>query len=166
MVQNRVRGLTCGTVLALVLAEAGLGFHPIRTPDGRIELAVEPLQPGVQAWPVGWDLPDENDQSQVAPNLFKFVEIGFTDAAVQDVLDAAAAAIELPILVDYYAVRQKGVDLDQKTVSYPQKRTSWSLMLNTVIRKSELIKEVRADEKGQPFVYIAPFVPTPLEPRR
>jgi hypothetical protein len=165
-IANRVQGLACGTVLALVLAEAGLGFHPARTPEGSIELRVQPLRPGSPSWPVGWTLPEGTTGGDVAPGLYKFVEVGFDDAALQDVLDAAAAAIDVPILVDYYAVRQTGVDLEQKTVSYPLKRTSWSLMLNTVLRKANLIKEVRADELGRAFVYVAPFVPTPVEKPR
>lgn len=165
-IENRVQGLACGTVLALVLAEAGLGFHPARTPEGNIELRVQPLRSDAPSWPVGWTLPEGTTGGDVAPNLYKFVEIGFDDAALQDVLDAAAAAIDIPILVDYYAVRQTGVDLEQKTVSYPLKRTTWSLMLNTILRKANLIKEVRGDELGQPFVFIAPFVPTPVEKPR
>lgn len=165
-VENRVQGLACGTVLALVLAEAGLGFHPARTPEGNIELSVQPLRPDAPSWPVGWKLPEGTTGGDVAPNLFKFVEIGFDDAALQDVLDAAAAAIDVPLLVDYYAVQQTGVDLEQKAVSYPLKRTVWSLMLNTVLRKANLVKEVRADERGKPFVYITPFVPAPVEKPR
>lgn len=166
VIENRLKGISCGTVLALVLAEAGLGFHPVRTPDGRVELSVHPRRPGEQVWPVGWQLPEGTTGGDVAPNLFKFVEIGFDDAALQDVLDAASAAIEVPLLVDYHAVRASGVDLAATNVSYPFKRTSWSLMLNTIIRKAGLIKEVRADELGRPFVYIAPFVATPVEKRR
>lgn len=165
-IENRVQGLACGTVLALVLAEAGLGFHPVRTPEGSVEFSVQPLRPGVPSWPVGWTLPEGTTGGDIAPNLYKFVQIGFDEAALQDVLDAAAAAIDVPLLVDYHAVRLTGVDLEQKAVSYPLKRTSWSLMLNTILRKANLIKEVRADELGKPFVYIAPFVPTPVEKPR
>ena len=95
--------------------------------------------------------------------LHKFSEIGFDDAALQDVLDAAAAVLETPILVDYHAVAGTGVDLAAKSVSYPVKRTTWALMLNTVIRKANLIKSVRMDELGRAFLYIEPFIPTAVE---
>ncbi|MEZ6066683.1 MAG: hypothetical protein R3B90_13475 [Planctomycetaceae bacterium] len=165
-VENRVQGITAGTALAIVLREYGLGFRPLRTPDGSLELAVEPLQPAVQSWPVGWELSDQFEQSKVAPKLYEFVEIGFEDAALQDVLDAAAAAIEIPLTVDYRATRATEVNLEAKLVSYPQKRTSWSLMLNSIIRKAELTKQVRTDEAGRAFVDIKPFVPTPVEKSR
>lgn len=163
VIENRVQGLSCGTVLALILSESNLGFAPARTPNGQLELHIAPRQSGQQVWPVGWNLPEGVDHGQLVPVLHKFLEIGFDKAALQDVLDAAAAAIEVPILVDYHATRGAGVDLEQKAVSYPAKRTTWSLMLNTVIRKANLIKEVRVDERGQPFLWIAPFVPTPVQ---
>jgi hypothetical protein len=163
VVQNRVQGLTTGTALAIILQESGLGFHPLRTPDGSLTLAIEPLQAGMQPWPVGWELSEESPQSDAAPALFKFVEIGFEDAALQDVLDAAAAAIEIPIVVDYQGTAAEGVDLAEQLVSLPVKRTSWSLMLNSVLRKAHLIKEVRRDEANRPFLYVAPFVPTRVE---
>lgn len=163
VVENRLQGLSCGTVLATVLGEAGLGFHPARTPDGRVELSVQPRTMGGQFWPVGWDLPEDVDHGTLVPMLHKFSDIGFTDAALQDVLDAAGAVLETPILVDYHAVRGTGVDLAAKSVSYPVKRTTWALMLNTVIRKANLIKSVRVDEQGRPFLIVEPFVPTPVE---
>ncbi|MCA9053961.1 MAG: hypothetical protein KDA75_09000 [Planctomycetaceae bacterium] len=166
VVENRLQGLSCGTVLALILREAGLGFQPLRTPSGSLELSVKPLAAGEQFWPVGWDLPEDVDHGQLVPVLHRFTEIGFENAALQDVLDATSAAIEVPILVDYYAVRASGVDLADKAVSLPIGRTTWSLMLNRVIRKANLTKSVRTDEQGRPFVYVEPFVPTPVERAR
>jgi hypothetical protein len=162
-IENRVQGLSCGTALATILSETGLGFYPSRTPDGRIELQVEPRTPGKQVWPVGWDLPEGVDHGMLVPVLHKFLEIGFDDAALQDVLDAAAAAIEVPILIDYEATRAANVDLAKQTVSYAPKRTTWALMLNSIIRKANLIKEIRMDEAGKAFLFVAPFVPTPVE---
>lgn len=163
VVANRLQGLSCGTVLSVVLSEAGLGFRPQRTPDGRLELTIEPRSSGGQFWPIGWELPEDVDHGTLVPMLHKFSDIGFTDAALQDVLDAAAAVLEVPILIDYHAVRGTGVDLAAKSVSYPIKRTTWALMLNTVIRKVNLIKSVRVDEQGRAFLFIEPFVPTPVE---
>ena len=165
-IENRMQGLSCGTVLALALREAGLGFQPLRTPSGEIELAVTPLSSGQQVWPVGWELPDGVDHGELVPVLHKFTEIGFDNAALQDVLVATGAAIEVPMLIDYYTIRATGIDLAEKVVSYPLKRTTWALMLNSVIRKANLIKEVRIDERGRPFVYITPFVPMPVERAR
>lgn len=161
--ENRVQGLSCGTALAVVLGEAGLGFSPARTPEGEIELHVQPLAAGGQVWPVGWELPPDVDHGTLVPVLHKFLEIGFDDAALQDVLDAAAAAMEVPFVVDYYRVRGTGVDLAERTVSYPAKRTTWALMLNSIIRKANLVKDVRVDEQGRPLLYITPFVPTAVE---
>ncbi|MFV0445956.1 MAG: hypothetical protein ACK5Q5_20455 [Planctomycetaceae bacterium] len=164
-IENQTQGLSCGTVLATILNEAGLGFYPVRTPTGQIDLSIIPLGQQ-QVWPIGWELGDDVDHGQLVPVLHKFAEIGFDKAALQDVLDATAAAIDTPILVDSAGVRAAGVDLADKAVSYPPKRTTWSLMLNTVIRKANLVKEVRTDELGKPMLLVTPFVPTPVEPTR
>ncbi len=124
---------------------------------------MQPLSQKGQVWPVGWELPEEVDHGELVPILHKFLEIGFEDVALQDVLDAAAAAIEVPILVDYHAIRKSGVDLAKKSVSYPTRRTTWGLMLNTIIRKAHLIRQVRRDERGTPLVFITPFVSAPVE---
>lgn len=158
-VENRVAGFSCGTALAIVLAENGLAFRPLRTPDGGIELAVEPLNPAVLSWPQGWELENPTNQSDHLPRLFQFAEIGFENAALQDVLDACAAAVETPIVVDYESLTKQRVDLAKLQVSFPKKKTTWSLMLNQCIYKAGLTKQVRTDELGRPFLYISPFVP-------
>ena len=40
----------------MLLNEYGLGFRPVRTPSGKIEIAVFPLQKTTEVWPVGWQL--------------------------------------------------------------------------------------------------------------
>jgi hypothetical protein len=162
-VRNRVASLSCGTALAVVLREAGLGVRPLRTPAGSIELSIEPLSQLQMPWPVGWELEDPTRQSDHAPNLFKFVEIGFTDAALQDVLDACAAAVEVPILTDDHGLKDATVDPATLLVSFPTQKTTWSLMLNTSLHKAGLVKQVRTDELGKAFVYVTPFVPKVLE---
>ena len=41
--RHEVSGLSRGTALAIVLADYGLGFRPLRTPGGAINLVAEPL---------------------------------------------------------------------------------------------------------------------------
>lgn len=166
LVKNRLKGFSTGTALAILLRESGLGFRPLRTPSGGVELSVEPLDSLRNPWPVGWDLEDDFYQSKIVPRLFQFVEIGFDEAALQDVLDACGAAIEVPIIVDEHGVKTKRVDLETFLVSYPKKKTTWSLMLNSVILKAGLKKVVRTDEAQKPFVYVTPSTATTVAPTR
>jgi len=162
-VRNPIEGLSAGTALATVLRDAGLGFRPVRTPAGTIDLMIEPLKDIEDPWPVGWELPPMTPQSNAAPKLYDFEELGFDEASVQDVLTAAGAAIEVPMLVDYHALSEAEINLDIIKVSYPLKKTTWSLMLNTVIRKAKLTKVVMTDESGKPFVSITQFMPERLK---
>ncbi len=163
VVKNRLEGFSGGTALAIALQEAGLGFRPLRNPAGQIQLVVQPLDDISDPWPVGWPIDNPINQSDYAPAMFKFVEIGFDEVSLQDVLDAAAAAIEVPIIVNEYKTQQAKVDLETHLVSYRPQKTTWSLMINSCIRQAGLVKEVRTDEAGRAFVAIEPFVPQSLK---
>ena len=52
--QRSHAGMSEGTALAALLNEFGLGFHPQRTPQSKLELAIVKLGPQANVWPVGW----------------------------------------------------------------------------------------------------------------
>lgn len=158
-VRHDVAGLSRGTALAVLLSDFGLGFRPLRTPRGDVELVVQPLIDISDPWPVGWELDPSQPRNEAAPALFEFVTAGFDDLPLEDVLDAVANASETPILIDYRACAARGIDPTEVTVSYPQKRTAWVLLIRTVTGQARLTREIRTDEAGRGFVFVFPFVP-------
>lgn len=156
-VRQQVTGFSRGTALAMLLNDYGLGFRPLRTPKGEIELAIEPLAKTTDVWPVGW--PPEDRPALAAPALFEFVTAGFEEAKFTDVLAAISERTGIPVRIDRFRAAAIDVDVDQLQVTFPQQKTTWSLLLRQITFPAKLHREVRLDEAGRPFVWIAPIVP-------
>jgi hypothetical protein len=148
------RGLSVGTALAATLGEFGLVFKPLRTPEGKIELAVSPREAGQEAWPIGWPLDPDQPQGQAVPALFKIVPVNLDDVPLTDVLTAASQASEIPLLIDYHAIEAEGIDLSELKVTVPSRKTTWGLLLKQVTFPHKLGRRIVADETGKPFVLI------------
>lgn len=157
-----VQGLSGGTALAAVLANYGLGFRPLRTPAGSMELVVEPLANLKQPWPIGWEPDKQVSRGKLAPGLFKMVPVGFDEIPLDDILGAISDVGEIPVVINYDSAAQRGIDLS-RPVSYPQKRAAYIMVLGSVIRGSRLRQDLRVDERGVPFVYVTAFVPRTIE---
>jgi hypothetical protein len=157
-----VHGLSGGTALAAVLANYGLGYRPLRTPAGAMELVVEPLANLEQPWPIGWEPDKEVSRGKLAPGLYKMVPVGFNEIPLDNILGAISEAGEIPVVINYDSAAQRGIDLD-RPVSYPQKRAAYMMVLGSVIRGSRLKQDLRVDERGVPFIYVTAFVPRTIE---
>lgn len=156
-VRMTLKGHSKGTALALLLSGYGLGFRPLRTPEGGIELSIESLEKTTDVWPVGWDL--KETRLRTAPQMFKLVPVELQDVKLLDALEGVASLTEVPIHVDRRGITAHGIDVDEIVISYPRKRTSWSLLLRGITTPHKLTREFRIDEKGRPFVWVTAFVP-------
>jgi hypothetical protein len=153
VIRTSYKGLTKGVVLAAMLNEFSLGFRPLRSPTGAVELVVEPLAAGHDHWPVGW--PPKQTNLKTAPGLYKRVPVDIKDVPLTDVLKAVAARSGVRVLIDYHELQVEGIDPTTKTVSYlATERKSWSLLLKGVTTPLKLARELRIDEQEQPFVWI------------
>lgn len=146
------KGLSLGTWLAAVLAEHDLVFRPERTPADTVQLLVTSGPNAEDSWPVGWPL--QQTPGQAAPALFEIVPVQLRNVSLRQVLEAMEKRIEIPILVDAAGLARKDVDALQTRVEYPPKRVAWSLVLSRVLFKARLQHELRADEAGNPLVWI------------
>lgn len=149
--------LAKGTVLAILLKQYGLEFYPSRTPSGSLELVVTPIGSVSRAWPIGWEL--KESRQKTAPRYFQLIPVELTNVPLRDVLLAASKASGIPMIVDEYAVQQKGVDLDQVKVNISKKRTTWGILIRNAIGRDGLTRKLVIDERGQPFIWITVFVP-------
>jgi hypothetical protein len=149
---QNVRGLAQGTGLALVLAEHGLGFRPRRNPDGSIDLALFVPGEGPNAWPVGWPRP--RPPGEVAPSLFQFRDIHFAEVEVDAALAAGAEVSKVPVLFDTPSLRAKEIDLAERGVDFPLKRTTWAQAYDRILGKAGCKYEILIDEGGRPFVWV------------
>lgn len=145
-------GFSRGTALAMLLNEYGLGFKPVRTPSGEIEIAVEPLQKTTEVWPVGWQLKDTRQKT--APALFSLVPIDLENVALMDVMNAVSVKSKIPVRYDHYRIEAHNLDLSKMMVNYPPRQTSFSLLLRGVTNPNLLEYDLKIDELGQPFIWI------------
>ncbi|MCA8994372.1 MAG: hypothetical protein KDA88_20510 [Planctomycetaceae bacterium] len=157
-VSDEVEGLSLGTALAGILVQHGLGFRPLRTPRGDIELVVESLADISDAWPVGWPA-EQKPRNLIVPTLYETLPAGFENVPLEDVLHAITVQRQVPIIIARAECQTQEIDLTRK-VSYPEKsRTAWALILESVVRQSKLTQSLRLDERGQPLVFVEPFQP-------
>lgn len=154
-VRKHVSGQSLGTSLALVLRDYGLGFRPFRTPSGDIELVIDPLSIARDAWPIGWDL--KASRPKTAPKMFQLIVVDLEKTKLTDLFTAVAAKTGVPIHVDFLAAKAKGIDVDKIVVSYPRRKSSYSLLLKSVTVRNKLSRKLRIDEAGKPFVWVTAF---------
>ena len=156
-VRQEVAGIGKGTALAIVLNDYGLGYRPLRTPAGTIELAVDPLTVATDAWPIGWDL--KETRLKTAPKLYEMVPVELNDVKFTDLMHAISLKSEVPVFVDQARIAGQGIDLDELRVTYPSRRTSWSLLLKSATNPHKLTRRLKIDERGKPLVWITVFEP-------
>jgi len=151
-VRQSTRGITRGTALAMLLREYGLGFRPLRTPEGKIELTLEPLSKVSDVWPVGWKL--RESRIKTVPGLFKFVPVELNGVPLPDVLHAIEVRTGIPIRTDSYRIHSSGIDMGKIQVTYPRRKTTWSQLIRGVTTSHKLARRYRIDERGHPFIWI------------
>ncbi len=144
-------GLSRGTVVAILLNEAGLGFRPGRTPEGNLELRVSPLTKDAAAWPVGWPL--EKPPITSMPKFVEIVPVEFEDVALVDVIHAISVQTGMPIQVDHRRAFEAKIPLAALKVNQEHRKMTWSGLLDRVTFP-KLMRELLQDEAGTPFVFV------------
>ena len=152
-------GFSTGTGLAIALNELGAGLRPVRTPAGKIEYEILPLDQLTDPWPMGWAPADATPRDLITPNLFKQGVVGFEPSPLVEVLSAIQLESKTPIVIDTYRSLAKKIDVHTIQVSYPSKKVAWALVVSHCVRQSGLYNHYRQDEAGRGFVLVAPFEP-------
>lgn len=154
-VAQSLHGLSRGTALAILLAERDLGFQPKRMADGTIRLEIVRRQDQPNTWPAGW--PPDQGVNQIAPGYFKSTDIDIEKLPLADVLETAGDLMGLPVFIDRGGLANKGVDASTFLVSHPKKRTTWSVALKALTYQARCDPEIRMDETGTAFLWVAPL---------
>lgn len=156
-IQNAYQGLSEGTVLAAMLNELGLGFHPRRTPEGKLDLSIVKLGERVETWPAGW--PPSEDLPKLRPVLFQAKEVELTDEPLLDVVQAIGDLVDLPILIDEHGLKANRIDVRTKKVTHKKKKVILSAALKHVCYLGKCKYEYRMDEAGKPLLWLMPDLP-------
>jgi hypothetical protein len=155
--REELQGLSTGVALAYIVRSAGLGIEPVRGRGGDVVLTVRPSDPAREAWPVGFE-PEEKPEKLVA-DFYDFLTVQIEDTALTDVLGSLSERLKLPMLFDHYALALHGIDPATTSINLPEKRMSYSMVLNKSLAQAKLKYELRVDEANRPFVWITTQAP-------
>jgi len=155
--KDEIQGVSTGTGLAFLLSQQGLGFRPLRSASGTLQLLVQPLADTPDAWPVGWPTDETQPRNVQFPELFKPVETGVNSSSLTSVLNEIELQSKTRILVDRTGALVKKLDPDELVVTFPRKKTAWALIISSVAVNSKMTMNYRQDEAATGFLYITPF---------
>lgn len=151
-VVEELRDVARGTALAAIVRPAGLGFRPLRTKEGDIEYRIAAAKGEDEVWPVGFPLLEKREQA--APQLFEFLTVAIDDITLAEALAAIEPRVKMPMIVDRNALARARIDLSTRRVSLPEKRMTYSLIIQGLLAQAALKWEVRLDERNQPLIWI------------
>lgn len=146
-------GLSAGTALAAVIRPLGLVCRPEKAGQ-TVRLKICAVRETEEAWPVGW--PSEQTPGETAPKLFDFLNADIQNVSLGKTLDALQAKVGIPFLIDHNGLARQRIDLATTKVTYPKGRAMYQKVLSKILFQSRLKSELRVDEAGHPFVWIAP----------
>lgn len=158
-IQDELQGLSLGTALAATLRPAGLVLEPFRKQGEELRLRIVDSRQAAEYWPVGW--PAEGTPKEAAPGLFEKNLLEIRDFPLDQVLAAIAAKAEMPMLFDYNSMARREIDLSKTNVTFVKQNVSYGYSLRKLLSKTKppMNYEIRADEAGQPFLWISTAAP-------
>ncbi|MDZ4821319.1 MAG: hypothetical protein SGJ20_20345 [Planctomycetota bacterium] len=150
-IQQELKGLSSGTVLAAILRANGATLNP-QKPDGQpVRYYVTSGTAESDTWPIGW--PPEDPPAKFIPKLFEFLNAEIDGVTAAEALEALEGRLEVPMLLDHAQLAKHKIDL-KKTISIPAKKTYYSKVLQQVLFQVDLKNDVRVDENGKPLFWI------------
>ncbi|HEX3724880.1 MAG TPA: hypothetical protein VHV08_01500 [Pirellulales bacterium] len=155
-INDELRGLSSGTALAALLRPVGLALRPERGPGGELRYRIDKSS-SREAWPVGWK--PKAKAKQVLGDLFEFLNVEIKDVPVSEAVKALEGRLKVPLLFDHNAMALHAIDPSQVQADVPNKRMTYSQILNRVLMQARLKYELRVDEADKPFLWITTVKP-------
>lgn len=146
-----VKGLSCGTAMAILLRPHSMVMVPKREVGGAVRLHVFPLGGQDDAWPIGHQ-PQEN-AGQTCPVLFQFIDVEIHRKPLEEVLAAILPRLKTPLYRDHYKIEKDKLNLNVD-VRFPKDKTFYKKILDHVLYQAMLTLELKVDEAGTPFLWV------------
>jgi hypothetical protein len=152
-VLDDLRGISAGTALAAVCRPLGVAITP-RVEEQTVKLGLVPARGLTKdvIWPVGWPL--NKTPGELAPSLFKFLDVEIADTPFADVIDALRPRLKIPVLYDHNSLARHDIDPATVVVRIDKGKTSYSKVLDRAAIQAKLRWELRIDEAGHPLIWI------------
>ena len=154
VIPEEMEGVSAGTVLAASVRPLGLVIVPKAVGD-EVHLVITDVRKAPQSWPVGWPL--EKPERDVAPKLFEFFTFEAPGNPLHQALDAIGNNLELSLLYDHNGMARQQIDPHKVMIEFPESRSYYKKVLARVLFQAKMKADLRVDEAGQPFLWIAPL---------
>lgn len=145
-----------GTALSIALRRNGLTIRP-QLVNRELQLVVEPYERGRQVWPAGWKA--EQTPRQITPKLYEQLTIEIEGYTLASALTALAPRIVVPVVMDDWILKQKGIDPAKVAVKVPAKKTYLKNALDRIFSQTRLSCDLRIDDAGKPFLWATQYGP-------
>ena len=152
-VRDEVKGLSCGTALAIILRPLGLVLVPEKPSGKPVRLLIVKSDQVKEFWPIGW--PPQKNPRTTMPVLFETLKVEIDKVTLATALSALAPRLKVPLVFDYNAMTRERIDLDKVPVKVPAGQTYYKNILDRVLSQAKLYCEVRVDEANSPFLWIS-----------
>ncbi len=154
-VPEELEGLSAGAMLAATIRPLGLVMVPQAVTENDVRLIITDVRKAPESWPIGW--PPAGNEKELAPKLYEFFTFEAPGNPVDEALAALAPKVELPILYDHNGMAREKIDLHKAQVAMPESRSYYKKVLSRVLFAAKMNCELRVDEAGTPFLWVAPL---------
>jgi hypothetical protein len=151
-VEEDLKGMSSGTALAYLLRPVGLAMRPERLPSGDLQYVVAASGAIAEPWPVGWPL--EKRRQEIAPQMFEMIDVDIEPIPLSTALQVIGERIEMPVILDKNNLVKHEVNIDELKVSFPAKKSTYSVVLTRLLGQGRLTSDVRVDEADKPFLWV------------
>ena len=155
VVPEEMEGMSAGTVLAATIRPLGLVLLPRAVSENDVRLVITNVAKAPQSWPVGW--PPEEKERDLAPKLYEFFTFEAPGNPLPQALTALQGNLDMPFLFDHNGMARQQIEPDKVMVEFPEARSYYKKVLSRILFQAKMKSEVRIDEAGQAFIWIAPL---------
>ncbi|MGW8258441.1 MAG: hypothetical protein ACWGMZ_13225 [Thermoguttaceae bacterium] len=156
-VEDKLRGLSCGTALAYLLRQADACFAPRSDGNKLIYLIMKNSSARKETWTVGKS--PEGPPMKILPGLYESHNVNVQNVPAAAVLETIGKRLKTPVVYDRIALSKHQIDPAKVLVNHPYKRTNYSLALRRMLFPVGLKFELRVDDAGAPFLWIHSLKP-------
>lgn len=153
--EDELKGLSQGTVLAAALRPLGLVAAPHREQGKPTEIVITDTRRVEEHWPIGWPL--QTRPSKSVPKLYERIPVNIKNYTLKATLEAIQKSVEVPFVFDRNSMARTGIDLEEIRVSLEADKLAYQLILDRIVAQARprVSFDVRVDESGKPFLWFS-----------
>lgn len=155
-VPEELQGMSSGTALAAAIRPLGLVLSPEVDKEDQVQLRIATASETQDHWPIGWATREAFDK--LIPKFVERLDVDIEPLPVGEVVDTIIARLDVRVVWDHNGMARERIDPKFDEVSHPPATALYFQVLRRVLDKAQLKYELRVDDAGKVFLWIAPIV--------